>query len=272
MKQRKDGRWVKKITIDNVPKYFYSAAPTERKAEEDISRQLLNFHPIKHENKNTFLNITEKMIKKKEATTSFNTATNYKNQLKHLASLYDYNIEDITLIQLQNLINDLHSKSYGFWTLQKTKTVLGLVYKEAILSGCNVTNLVEFIKLPSMQRETVHSPNDSIISVIKQNAHREFGMWAMMLLCTGMRRGELAAIQKRDIDFVGKTISISKSVEYIHNQVSEQFLLLIFSFHHLLFIVNHFSRKIISLEVKSHTPLRCFAKDGINTLRHLTYQ
>ena len=218
MKQRADGRWVKKIVIDNTPKYFYSTAPTAKKAEEDIARQLLNYHHARRENKTTFLKIAERMIEKKETSTSFNTVQNYKNQLKHLTPLFEYNIEDITLIQLQNLINDLHSKSLGYWTQQKTKTVLGLIYKEAILTGCNVTNLVEFIKLPTMQRSMVHSPDDNTISIIKQNTQIEFGMWAMIILCTGMRRGELAAIQKRDIDFVGRNISIFKSVEYIHNQ------------------------------------------------------
>ena len=112
----------------------------------------------------------------------------------------------------------MHSQAYSYWTLQKTKTVLGLIYKEAILSGCAVTNLVEFIKIPSQKKEPVHSPDDEIISIVKKNVNTDFGMWAMMLLCTGMRRGELAAIQKKDIDFNKKIIGITKSVEYIHNQ------------------------------------------------------
>ena len=46
----------------------------------------------------------------------------------------------------------------------------------------------------------------------------DFGMWAMILLYTGMRRGELAAIQLKDIDFNNGIIHVWRSVEFINNQ------------------------------------------------------
>ena len=218
MKKRADGRWAKKVTIDGKAKYFYSSAPTEKKAEADITLQLLNYNNKTNTERTNFLKIAERMLEKKEATTSYNNFVNYTNQLKHLEPFFDYNIEDITVIQLQNFFNNMHTQLYGYWSLQKTKTVLGLIYKEAILCGCNVTNIVELIRLPRVQKENVHSPDDEVISIVKSNADVDFGIWALMLLCTGMRRGELAAIQKKDIDFTDRTISITKSVEYIHNQ------------------------------------------------------
>lgn len=218
MKRRSDGRWQKKVKIENQYVHFYSNAPTQKRAEEDFNQQLINYKIKRHSDKTNFLSIAERMIDKKEATTSYNNVVNYKNQLKHLSPLYEYNIEDITIFHLQELFNQMHSKLYGYWTLQKTKTVLGLIYKEAIYSGCKVSNIVELIKLPRAKKEVVHSPNDDIISCVKNNAKNDFGMWAMMLLCTGMRRGELAAIQVKDINFERKVISITKSIEYTPNQ------------------------------------------------------
>ena len=218
MKKRADGRWLKVKTVNGKKVHFYSKASTEKQAIKDIEKQMMEYEAKAHSEKHNFLKIAEQMLEKKEATTSYNNVTNYKNQLKHLEPLYDFDIEEISVLQLQNLFNNMHSQSYGYWTLQKTKTVLGLIYKEAILSGCAVTNLVEFIKIPSQKKEPVHSPDDEIISIVKKSANNEFGMWAMMLLCTGMRRGELAAIQKKDINFSRKIISVTKSVEYVHNQ------------------------------------------------------
>lgn len=218
MKQRADGRWVKKIIIEGKTKYFYSVATTEKKAESDITMQLLNYNKEKHIEKTNFLKIAQKMLEKKEASTSYNNFVNYTNQLKHLEPFFDCNIEDITIAQLQSFFNDMHTQMYGYWSLQKTKTVLSLIYKEAMLNGCNVANIVDLIRLPKAKKEMVHSPDDEIISIIKANASADFGMWAMMLLCTGMRRGELAAIQKKDIDFASKIISITKSIEYTPNQ------------------------------------------------------
>lgn len=43
MKQRKDGRWVRKIILDGKTKYFYSSEPTQRKAQKDIEEQIFKY-------------------------------------------------------------------------------------------------------------------------------------------------------------------------------------------------------------------------------------
>jgi len=40
----------------------------------------------------------------------------------------------------------------------------------------------------------------------------------MILLCTGMRMGELVALQRKDIDFERNEINIWRSAEFINNQ------------------------------------------------------
>ena len=43
MKRRSDGRFVRTVTVDGKRKMFYSSEPTEKKAERDIMRQMVEF-------------------------------------------------------------------------------------------------------------------------------------------------------------------------------------------------------------------------------------
>ena len=49
MKRRSDGRYVRTVTIDGKRKMFYSSEPTEKKAERDIMRQMVEFKAKKKE-------------------------------------------------------------------------------------------------------------------------------------------------------------------------------------------------------------------------------
>ena len=43
MKKRKDGRYLKVVTINGKRLYFYSSKTTEQQAERDINRQILSY-------------------------------------------------------------------------------------------------------------------------------------------------------------------------------------------------------------------------------------
>ena len=78
MKKRKDGRYCRKVTLnDGTTKFFYSSAANERAAERDINRQILNFEEEEHAQKYNFLKFNHKH--------SFHNLIkifNYKNKIK----------------------------------------------------------------------------------------------------------------------------------------------------------------------------------------------
>ena len=83
-----------------------------------------------------------------------------------------------------------------------------------------LANFTRSLKIPkSVKKGKISAPDDEAINTIIKNADTvPFGMWNLILLCTGLRRGELCAIQKRDIDFDNDVINVSKSVEFYGNQ------------------------------------------------------
>jgi integrase len=69
------------------------------------------------------------------------------------------------------------------------------------------------------KKGVVNAPPEFVRDKIIETATTvDFGLWALMLLCTGLRRGEQAAIMKKDINFEKNEISLTHAVEFVHNQ------------------------------------------------------
>lgn len=220
MFKRKDGRWQKVVYINGVRKYFYSAESTERKAERDIAHQLVAYNEADHRTKHNFSVLADAMLAEKEKTVSYNTYQTYKYALLHLAPFNKMDIEEITPIMFQNLLDGLAKKQYSKSAIHKAKVTFGLVIDYGIRQGLPISNYLHSVKLPKTKTtQAVATPDDEVIRLIKNSVNTSFfGLWALTLLCTGLRRGELAALQVRDIDFNRNVISVYRSVEFIGNE------------------------------------------------------
>lgn len=218
--RRKDGRAMKTVRINGKPKTFYSKEPNDKKAEKDILQQILAYDQKQEFTKHNFLSLAESMLDRKERSVGYNSIVCYRMALKHLERFYKYNIEDITPSMLQNLLDDMALQKYSFSAISKTRTTFGMILNYAILQDIPLTNFMKSIQTPkNAQKGHVTSPDDLIIETIINNASSlDFGLWAMMLLCTGLRRGELAALRKKHIDFETDTISVTQTVVFVSNQ------------------------------------------------------
>lgn len=222
MKRRKDGRFVKLKTIDGKRVPFYSSEATERAALKDIENQMLSYIGKKAYDKHNFKRLSERMLEFRKNSISYSTATGYEAALKHLSVFDEFNIEDITPAMLQNLLDVMaKQKKYSFSAVSKVRITFGLVLDYAIVhESLNLNNFMRSIKIPkSAKKGKIKAPDDEVTETIVENAEKvDFGMWAMCLLCLGLRRGELDAIRKRDIDFENNLVEVNHSVEFIHNQ------------------------------------------------------
>ena len=222
MKRRKDGRAVKTKYIDGKKEFFYSSEKSDRAAQRDIENQMINFVRKKEYEKHNFKCLAEKMLEFRKNSISYNTYTGYEFAIKRLSVFNEMNIDDITPAMIQNHLDiAVRQKKYSFSAVAKDKIVLGLIIDYAIVhENLNLTNFMRSIKIPKGARKgRKKAPDDEVIDTIIENAEEvDFGMWAMCFLCTGLRRGELDAIRKRDIDFEKNLIRVERSVEFIHNQ------------------------------------------------------
>jgi len=164
--KRKDGRWQRRVSLSNgKSKYFYSAEITERKAEKDIEKQILEYDRKQHSEKHNFGYISEKFLQQKKADVSHSTYLTYYYTLKHLDSFNDDDIEDITPSQLKKLFDKLARQGYSMSALNKTKTTFGLVMNYAIVElDLPITNFARDVKIPKMiPKSKVSAPDDKTL-------------------------------------------------------------------------------------------------------------
>ncbi len=222
MKKRKDGRWLKVKTIDGVKVSFYSTAETEKQALKEIEQKMLEYSKGRHVNKHNFKALADKTLQFQSLTVSYNTLECYTHALKHLKPFYTLDIENITPAMVQKLLDDMVKKhNYSFSSVSKTKIVFGLIMDYAIVhENLQLHNFTRSIKIPkSATKGKVSAPPEYVSNLIIENADKvEFGMWPMIFLCTGLRRGEQAALQRKHIDFEKNEIDIKNAVEFISNQ------------------------------------------------------
>lgn len=224
VKRRADGRWAKTVTINKKRVFFYSSAESERQAERDIARQLLEYTK-KEEQGKTFKEVSEEWADAHFETIEYNTQKYYRASLKQLDEYFAHEmIKDITPTDIKVFIDKLCYKyGYALKTVKSRLLVLNLIFKYAVINRYTENNPCTYISTPKNLKKTRReAPEEDVLQVVKQSVGVEFGFFAYFILYTGLRRGEALALRYSDIDFENSIISVNKSIYHINNVPHEK--------------------------------------------------
>ena len=90
-----------------------------------------------------------------------------------------------------------------------------MIFDHAIANDLARYNPVTSVKLPKgLKRGKRTAPTDEQIRTIFNSTDKPFGLFALFLLCTGLRKSEALALTWDDVDLSKKEISITKSLDY----------------------------------------------------------
>jgi integrase len=219
MKRRADGRFVKTKTINGKKVFFYSTAKTEKLAERDFENQLLAYKE-KEEKGKTFKEVADEWETEHDNEVSAGTAKRYKACTERARDKFgEMYIKDIAVSDINNYIKSFAVKYPTLKTVKMQRSVINLIFKYAMLKCYITNNPCEYVPLPSNLKQTKRElPSDDEIEKVKNGINCTFGLFAYLILYTGLRRGEALALQYKDIDFENKTIYIYKSVYHDSNK------------------------------------------------------
>lgn len=217
MKKRKDGLFEKVVTINGKKKHFYSKAPTEKQAEKDFDRQLLNYKE-KEEKGKLLLEVSDEWLSTKEKTLAYSTYTRYVRYTNQLCGYFpNRHIKDITADELEYTMQDMSEKQYSTKTITDYHSVFCAIFKYAkrkMYIKENVAEDTEVIKGQPPIERTPLADDIKVSDLLKYT----FGTLVYFLIYTGLRKGEALALQWKDIDFENKIIHITKSVYFVSNK------------------------------------------------------
>lgn len=131
-------------------------------------------------------------------------------------------ISDVTRRQYQKFMNNF-GKKHAKETVQKTNSIIRACVKDAILDGIITRDFTQRIELTWDKSRTVKvkylsiEQINSLVNSLKSDIKSTYISRYMILtaIYTGMRLGEIMALKWSDINFNFKTITISKSYDYV---------------------------------------------------------
>lgn len=188
-------------------KIYKRVSGSSKKAVELEAAQLAVKSKNKNPNEKTVGQIIEEYIELKSNILSPSTLKSYRSLLKyHFEDIKDIDISDLTQTDIQHMINaealDKSSKTvrnmYGLLTASINEFYPNLHYR---------------IKLPQKQKTNMQIPDsDAIKRYLEMSKGTEIHKAVVLGAFLGLRRSEVCALTKKDIDFKTNTVRINKAL------------------------------------------------------------
>lgn len=219
-KVRSDGRLQSKVYLPGGKyKYVYAHSPKElSKKVTELKLQLGKGLDISAAN-DTFERWSARWLKYKQVEVSHSRYCVLTFAVDKLAPIANMAICKIRLSDLQDIILDLYDDDYSYDTMSKVKSTAKQILQYAIDNKVIDYNAAQGVKIPGKNspsdRRALTAEEQLWIAAPSDNrGHRA----AMIMMYSGLRRGELIPLLWRDIDLDTKTIRVDKSVEIINGQ------------------------------------------------------
>lgn len=216
MGKRSDGRYEQKITIDGKRVTFYG------KTKNELALKIADYKN-KIKIGRAFGEIADEWEEKHEQEISFNAMKPLKASKKRIMNVFEKKrIKEITPVQINNyMLLYIDKNKPAYKTAARELSVINMIFKYAIISGDVENNPAQYINIPSnLKKSKRNVPSNDDIKKIINSLNCTFGLFAYLLLYTGLRRGEALALKYEDIDFKNNTININKSVDFHNNKPS----------------------------------------------------
>ena len=217
--KRKDGRFQARIRgrRNEKPKYLYAHS------EKELREKLLAYDRAEEDKAcgRTFRQVAEQWQEEHWQTIRYGTKLCYQPAYhRALAAFGERRMKEITPYELKALIDQLAGQRYSSKTVKTQKQVLNMIYNFALIMGDVAVNPVPSIPIPrGLPHQKRQMPSEKELQAVKDHVKTApFGLFAYLILFTGLRRGEALALRITDFDLEAKTLQIGKSVTFEHNR------------------------------------------------------
>ena len=217
--RRKDGRFLKTKTINGKKIFFYSSEPTEKRAEKDITKQMIEY-AAKESIGKKLLKVCDEWEEHHYKNVKAQTEERYKSYVKRFNNFFeDEYIKKIEAADIERFLQSMVFEQLSTKTIRDQFSIVKQIMRYSVIKKYITTDPTQYITPPKGKPKVVREAlTEEDVKKIKSDRFSDFGKIAFFLLYTGLRKGELLALTYGDIDYNNSTIHITKSVEYIGNK------------------------------------------------------
>lgn len=206
--------WIERVTDEHGKVHEISA-----KTKQALSQKLFLWKE-KVDNGPTFEEVADAWEEFHERSVEGTTGAAYGPHLKRAKEYFSgYYIKDVTPDRIQSFIDYCASQGYAKDTVRRTKTVLNMVFKYAIVQPGSklLYNPCSAVTVPKgLSKTRREPPEDGQLKKVKPDC--EMGLFAYMIYYTGLRDGELLGLRWEDIDMKAKVIHVRRVATYEKNK------------------------------------------------------
>jgi len=138
-------------------------------------------------------------------------------QLHILPELGAMNLEEVQQVHVRKLINEIKKRGYGWETQNKVRILIQDLFNVAMINDYAYKNPARGLKMQKKQEnhERIVLDREQQADFFECCAGTFYDNLFVVAINTGMRQGELCALEESDIDFEKKEISITKTLTYL---------------------------------------------------------
>lgn len=220
--KRRDGRWEARVVIgkkaNGKPQYKYLYAPTYREvslAQKDFQKTVCFMIPASEKQKLLFQTAADEWLKQKRKSCKPSTYNKYKNYL-----------DSYILLRWKNTpVGMITQETYDqlFTSLEETLSDSSLRVINTVIKGCLKHALksvpIDFKSIAATDSQ-VKILTDSEVSLLLYKLRNRVDLntvGILFALYTGVRLGELCAVQWKDIDLEQRVCYIRHTLQRIQN-------------------------------------------------------
>lgn len=127
-------------------------------------------------------------------------------------------LRDVHDIHLQSILNDQRGMSFSHVT--KLRMVMQEMFRQAYRSRLIPFDPSAGLRLPKNSKRSHRSiTEEERAHILEVAAYHPSGLWVLLILYSGLRPGEAAALQWKDIDFDRNEIHVYKAIESGTNHI-----------------------------------------------------
>lgn len=203
---------VKNITDPRTGKriYFYGSS------EREINKKIMEYS-AKVEHGRTFSEVASDWWEEAEPELAYQSIKTYKPAMRR--ALNEFGSDIIKEIRAQDIslyLKRLARGGLATKTISNQRLVCNLIFSYGVLHGDLEVNPCASVSTPSTKKATRTAASASDEEIIKRSA--DIWLFPTFALYTGMRKGEILALQWKDIDFKNNIIRVTKSVYHEGDQ------------------------------------------------------
>ena len=199
---RKDGRYQKRMPDG---KYLYDRDP-----EKLYEKEMAYYAP----KISTLSDVAEAWEREYRETVTERTWDNFAPHKKRIVEAHgDTPVTEVTASMILQDLQKAKARGYSHTVVNSIKVIYSGILNYAVAHDYIPFNPALSVKLPKgLPKGKRSAPSEDDIKKIIAHIDDEFGFFPFFLLCTGLRKGEALALEKKDIDFTNKEISVTKAL------------------------------------------------------------